>query len=228
MTFTYNIATVLDSCLELANTKYKNHRDYKKNIPIIIRHINSWISSIKQQENLGVEVTEIDKLLQIVIGNDIKTKNIIKNRLSLQKCYNNQITPIVDIVMLKKYIFGSYNGILECNSCGRILHRLSRDHIYPLHRGGIDHIGNIELICITCNGKKGSSVNDKPSVRVVGINGGISKKLQLHDKFNIPRGTNILKKLFICEDSNEIIKTCKGYIKLGKVYVDNPNIILLA
>ena len=46
----------------------------------------------------------------------------------------------------------------KCNLCKKILINFHIDHIFPLAKGGKHIIGNIQILCPTCNMKKGAKI----------------------------------------------------------------------
>jgi 5-methylcytosine-specific restriction endonuclease McrA len=55
-----------------------------------------------------------------------------------------------------------------CACCGDIYYpALTIDHITPRSRGGSSQPGNIQVLCLTCNGLKGSEREACPHVEVV-------------------------------------------------------------
>ncbi len=44
-----------------------------------------------------------------------------------------------------------------CQHCGTT-ERLSLDHIYPKSLGGSDEIDNLQTLCVSCNSRKGTSI----------------------------------------------------------------------
>ena len=63
--------------------------------------------------------------------------------------------PIPDPI--KRELYGIQEG--RCAGCGHPLpyHILTNDHITPRARGGTEEIGNLQLLCGSCNPKKGDS-----------------------------------------------------------------------
>jgi 5-methylcytosine-specific restriction endonuclease McrA len=45
-----------------------------------------------------------------------------------------------------------------CLKCG--VRPVTRDHIVPLARGGLNHPANVQPLCIRCNGVKGDAIVD--------------------------------------------------------------------
>ena len=61
----------------------------------------------------------------------------------------------IELPELKKMFLKTYGG--ECNYCSKILtyRNIACDHIIPLSKGGDSVIENLQLICKTCNTRKG-------------------------------------------------------------------------
>jgi 5-methylcytosine-specific restriction endonuclease McrA len=47
----------------------------------------------------------------------------------------------------------------KCMKCGST-EKLTLDHVIPLARGGKHHISNAQVLCMPCNGKKGTKTED--------------------------------------------------------------------
>lgn len=52
----------------------------------------------------------------------------------------------------------------KCPTCG-VLTKLTRGHIVPLARGGVDNPVNIRYICRACNEEKADSMGWIPPIR---------------------------------------------------------------
>ena len=61
---------------------------------------------------------------------------------------------------LRKLFFDNYGK--KCKYCGKAVLKLNRtnpitcDHILPIQKGGSSTINNLQLICATCNRRKGA------------------------------------------------------------------------
>lgn len=55
---------------------------------------------------------------------------------------------------------GLFDSAKRCPDCGEIMRRpdKSLDHIVPLSKGGQHRIGNVRVVCLPCNGRKGSKM----------------------------------------------------------------------
>jgi 5-methylcytosine-specific restriction endonuclease McrA len=81
-------------------------------------------------------------------------------------------------------MFGNVTAIVYfCNDCGRVrsLDDLEVDHIIPVSLGGSDTLDNKQLLCSTCNRKKGNAIKIKNKLvrikpRMVEKKGSTSKK----------------------------------------------------
>jgi len=91
----------------------------------------------------------------------------------------------------------------ECAICGT-KENLTIDHIIPLRKGGRNIISNIQLLCATCNQKKGSN----PSLKNVKITAYIRqdtyRKLRQHIEKNF-QGRNVTSMI--------VDEAIKSYIK---------------
>lgn len=58
-----------------------------------------------------------------------------------------------------------------CMYCGEHMHRckLSRDHIIPLHRGGIDEWSNVITACKRCNNQKAGRTPEQAEMKLLAI-----------------------------------------------------------
>lgn len=55
---------------------------------------------------------------------------------------------------------------MRCQKCGAE-ENLTRDHIWPKSKGGCSCQGNLEILCETCNSKKGNDLNERRGHRKV-------------------------------------------------------------
>lgn len=53
----------------------------------------------------------------------------------------------------KQKLIDSVNG--ECKICGKN-NKPSIDHIIPISKGGHDGLSNLQVLCVSCNSKKGN------------------------------------------------------------------------
>lgn len=63
---------------------------------------------------------------------------------------------------VKMTIYKAYNG--KCCRCGKELEtwEMTIDHILPISRGGTSDIDNLQLMCKSCNSKKGTRIYHNP------------------------------------------------------------------
>ena len=77
----------------------------------------------------------------------------------------------VDIKSEKELLYANQKG--RCVGCEYELplHVLTIDHIVPRSRGGLDSVGNLQLLCHTCNAIKGNRSMEylKTQLRIKGI-----------------------------------------------------------
>jgi len=61
----------------------------------------------------------------------------------------------------KNELFGRQEG--KCNGCQEFFRfrNLTVDHIIPQKKDGTDHIGNLQLLCATCNSTKGTGTQEE-------------------------------------------------------------------
>lgn len=97
--------------------------------------------------------------------------------------------------------------LIECMSCRKPYAVITKDHIFPKSKGGIDHPFNIQNMCVFCNSIKSNKLEDIPSIDVYYHSG--SKILLPVDRAKA-LGITLTKSV------------CKG-----KVYVNNPHILNL-
>lgn len=63
-----------------------------------------------------------------------------------------------------RYIKGLFNKLLhkynfECQHCGeKEENKLTIDHIHPVSKGGDNSFDNLQILCKSCNSKKGSKI----------------------------------------------------------------------
>jgi 5-methylcytosine-specific restriction endonuclease McrA len=62
---------------------------------------------------------------------------------------------------IAKLILDAYGK--PCRFCGRILtiQNLVFDHVYPISKGGSSNVDNLAVICRSCNGRKGSLIQEE-------------------------------------------------------------------
>ena len=107
---------------------------------------------------VGIDVEpESVVLLKERLGQDLNLWGIHEHRKDLPRRTDTQHTkPRPDI---KEYLYDMQQG--KCNGCLRFIPRDLRDlfdldHIQPRKRGGLDVESNLQLLCRTCNVKKGA------------------------------------------------------------------------
>lgn len=52
-----------------------------------------------------------------------------------------------------KFYYGN-----RCAYCGKRTAKLTKDHVYPVSKGGTDNIANIVPACQSCNSRKGAKI----------------------------------------------------------------------
>jgi hypothetical protein len=64
------------------------------------------------------------------------------------------------VAQLRKLIYDSYGQ--PCKFCSRILvnNNFVLDHKIPISKGGTSNVDNLQLICKSCNGRKGSLLEE--------------------------------------------------------------------
>jgi 5-methylcytosine-specific restriction endonuclease McrA len=95
----------------------------------------------------------------------------------------------------------------ECRVCGEHRVKNTKDHIFPKSKGGVDHIFNIEEMCLICNQNKSDSVDNKPFIEVY-----------YHKDCKILLPVYQANKLGLTLNKNSL---------KGIVYADNPHILQL-
>jgi len=94
-----------------------------------------------------------------------RLNNIVKIRMSkrlseskrraLRKGISDETVNVKSITAL----FEKQEG--KCNLCKILLSNYHIDHIYPISRGGIHSITNIQILCPLCNDRKAAKINYK-------------------------------------------------------------------
>ena len=110
--------------------------------------------SVHTLENTNKAVELVSMRLQQSMG------DLFHNRLVADR---TDIDAPVPYRQNKHVLFGQQEG--RCNGC-RVafeFRNLTIDHIIPEHRGGTDHIENLQLLCGHCNSVKG----DRPQEYLV-------------------------------------------------------------
>lgn len=107
---------------------------------------------------------EIDKLFEDYPVYD-KNKNTVPEEIELENLPLNEISKINPKYAnnIKKHIFEGAKverNKYRCPNCDKILHkaRFHIDHIIPISKGGKTVIDNLQLLCSTCNRKKGDKL----------------------------------------------------------------------
>jgi 5-methylcytosine-specific restriction endonuclease McrA len=101
-------------------------------------------------------------------------KNVVEGVVSVVAEYDRVVrSPTVtmrlpSVIALRSYVrsgtrvaFTNENVFLRdrfrCQYCGERRH-LTKDHVHPLSKGGIDRWDNVVAACEACNGRKGDSI----------------------------------------------------------------------
>lgn len=169
----------------------------------------------------------IDKLFSIFLGCKYP-----ENMLDVIKSQSNSVSRLKilspeDINNFKNSLLAK--GLVECPHCGKIVIKLTKDHIYPISKGGLKHISNIEYICEMCNSKKGSKCEtSKRTPVVLGVI--IPKKIKnyIKDKYLINIENEGVYKLSDIANIGYRLYDTKNYrnylSRIGYVYYDNMHI----
>ena len=122
----------------------ENHKDYNK------QYYQDNIEYF-QLHNKQYKKDNPEYFKQWKKDNTNKNRQYINYRRAMKK---NQIgfisNNIVEILLDKQ------NKL--CNYCQVILEKYHLDHIYPLSKGGLHDDDNLQLLCPSCNMKKGSKI----------------------------------------------------------------------
>jgi len=57
-------------------------------------------------------------------------------------------------IALRRKMFATQNC---CQLCGST-HDLQIDHVFPKSKGGSDHLGNLQVLCASCNVRKNNKI----------------------------------------------------------------------
>ena len=111
-------------------------------------------------ENTNKAVELVNMRLQQSMGNLFHNR-LVTARTDIPK--RTDIDAPVPYRQNKHVLFGQQEG--RCKGCRSAFEfrNLTIDHIIPEHRGGTDHIENLQLLCGHCNSVKG----DRPQEYLV-------------------------------------------------------------
>lgn len=104
---------------------------------------------------------KLQRLIQQMLKLGKKTELLLKG-------YDKQMTDsIVQQVRIPQrmskidYLWQIQDGKCQyCNSKMKRKNNCTREHIIPKSKGGSNHIGNIALVCKTCNNNRGNDMTD--------------------------------------------------------------------
>ncbi len=195
--------------------------DYLKILNVTLSCIDR---SGKDTSNIGVISQKHDMFLDNmnkhfgVVVLDKKSLIMLESVLYLNYAVTNKIMELSESTckyklitqdLLKEFLIDQKEiGVLEqCLSCNKIFLKITKDHIYPLSKGGIDHPFNIQPMCKPCNKAKGSNTERKPHIEVY------------YNKNS--------KILFSVHQVKELGFNMKEHHYKGIVYADNPHILQL-
>lgn len=126
---------------------------------LILQYPELTLSQIKSVNN---DVSEIDKdtMKNIILHITLSYLNILEGNIRKNNRSYGRLTPNQKI---RNIIYKKYD--LTCCKCG---HKngegkdipLHIDHIIPISKGGTNTIENYQLLCNSCNSKKGVNIWD--------------------------------------------------------------------
>ncbi len=111
------------------------------------RHKRNWI---------GIDISPVAmRLVEKRIKDDQGMFQDIQSRVDIPERTDLGDIPNYNCVENKKFLFGEQEGI--CNGCQEYFQyrHLEVDHIIARSQGGGDHLGNLQLLCTSCNRIKG-------------------------------------------------------------------------
>jgi len=187
--------TIFIATIHAADKKDKN----LANINNLNNRYKSIIKNIRTVGNISVDRQSLSYLLRpLHVPNDITSK--ILDIAETKARFKIMSKEGVDNFIKEQY---SLDLLYECVGCREFHIKITKDHIYPLSKGGVDHHLNMQPMCKCCNQKKSNITENKPVVEV-----------------------------YYNDTSKFLLPTNKGLIfdtnnKRGKVYADNPHILQL-
>lgn len=134
----------------VVDTRYRNDRLLNNlnkivsdNISVFKPHYKKF-KKLKRRNEFGITVCQkrLNTIIEVIEMSFFRKYDYREKR----KEFNNQRKRLFEILIKKNN---------KCLHCG-YSEKLSIDHVIPLIKGGSNHTSNLQILCISCNSKKGS------------------------------------------------------------------------
>lgn len=132
-------AQVLDEIDPAYNCKWVRYEYWARKV------LDSPFASVQSRENARTALSEVQKHRAKVAAREAK-RGLVKKRR--QEFNGSRATAMLALIERDSH---------QCAKCEAV-DDLTIDHIVPISRGGTDDLGNLRLLCRSCNSRKGDRI----------------------------------------------------------------------